>query len=143
MFNQKMTPDRAISCILNKDQQYIKNWKETVTALLDGFMGEQPSVPATSEEEPPSGGPQDSPCPKWTKREVMSAITSLRSGKTPGLDNIEADMIKNLTKTLVIDNLVALFNTCRKLEYFPDVWKNANLRILLKGQDKDETQYKS
>ncbi|CAB0034350.1 unnamed protein product [Trichogramma brassicae] len=79
----------------------------------------------------------------WSHREIITAINSLKNGKAPGPDNIEVEMLKHMTGTRTLHCLSELFNSCRRLGYFPNIWKNANLKILLKSEDKDETQEKS
>uniref|UniRef100_A0ABD2XQQ1 Reverse transcriptase domain-containing protein n=1 Tax=Trichogramma kaykai TaxID=54128 RepID=A0ABD2XQQ1_9HYME len=138
MFNGKMTPDKALSCI-NMDNEHTKDWTSTVTAIMKGLLGEE-----TAPE------PEDSPITSaidaagtWSHRQIITAIHSLKNGKAPGPDNIEVEMLKHMTGKRALHCLSQLFNSCRRLGYFPNTWKNANLKILLKSEDKDETQAKS
>ncbi|CAB0034360.1 unnamed protein product [Trichogramma brassicae] len=138
MFNNKMTPDKAISCI-RTEEGHSMDWKRTMTGILDGLLGK---LPEDSPERVMTYTYQPSGM-EWSQRQVTRAVTSIKSGKAPGLDGIEAEMLKKLVNTPAMDFLTGIFNAGRKMGYFPDQWKNANLKILLKGEDKDETQTKS
>lgn len=123
------------------------DWSETANALLDGFFGnpaEETSVVQEEEVYIPGPRHQSAPSiPDWTRHEVEQAIKATKNGKAPGVDMIEAEMIKQAAKAGMIDLLVTLYNGCRHLGHFPDDWKTGAIRVLLKAEDKDPTDPKS
>lgn len=75
--------------------------------------------------------------------ELTSIIKSLKTSKSPGLDNISNLLIKKLP-TKAIDLLVVLFNSCIKLNYFPKHFKTANIIAIVKPNKPkmDPTSYR-
>ncbi|CAB0043779.1 unnamed protein product [Trichogramma brassicae] len=139
IFNNKMTPDTAISSI-KTTTGHTEDWASTMKALLCGLFGKEPENEHT--DEPGWTGPSESG-ERWTIMDMMKAIKSVKRKKAPGEDLVEAEMIISLAKSPAGKDLLELFNACRQAGYFPLAWKNAILRILLKGQDKDVTSPKS
>ena len=69
--------------------------------------------------------------------EVKSIIKSLKTSKSPGIDNINNMLLKNGSRNLVII-LSYLFNACFNLSYFPKAWKHA-LVVPVPKPNKDST----
>lgn len=61
-----------------------------------------------------------------TVSETMFFISKLKSKKSPGNDNINNLLIKNLPHNAVT-YLTSIFRACAKLSYFPDHWKHAKV----------------
>ena len=76
---------------------------------------------------------KSTPTKKWrviTPDEVKGHIKQLRNS-SPGPDNIHNRCLKNYT-TLLIQHLTQLFNAVGNVGYIPDMWKKANIILLLK-----------
>lgn len=80
--------------------------------------------------------------PEFTEVEVEAAVRALADGKAPGLDLIEVVVLKKALP-VISGQLVRLYNKCMSYGVFPAVWKVGSLRVLLKGEDKDEKDPKS
>ena len=81
-------------------------------------------------------------CPPWDIWDLRAAVDRQRTGRAPGLDAIDAAMLKN-SIPYIEDTLLELFNDCLDRGYFPRNWKIADIRLLYKGGDKDKQLAKS
>lgn len=106
------------------------NWIESANMLLEKFFPEG-SVNENVERN-------EEGCIPVTRDEVETAITMLKSKKSPGLDGVVGEMAKKLW-IAVPEYLECMYNKCIQMCYFPNEWKRANVVILLKGSDKDKT----
>ena len=71
---------------------------------------------------------------KITKEEIFSSVSKLKAGKSPGMDRIPVDFIKEVIK-VIIDDLVILFNYIFVKQEYPKTWCDG-LRIAIpKGKD--------
>ena len=74
--------------------------------------------------------------------EVEAALKSMKNGKSPGPDNITAEVLKCGGET-IIKIIAQLFTKCLRTNTVPSSWKNANIIILhKKGDTKDLTNYR-
>lgn len=80
--------------------------------------------------------------PLFTTHEIEKAVRSLKNGKAPGHDLIEAEMIKAAWPK-IYPILLLIINCCLTQEKFPKTWKKGVIRVLLKGQNKNKTDPKS
>lgn len=61
-----------------------------------------------------------------TANELANVLANLKTHKSPGLDNVPNALLKNLPdKALKI--LLAIFNSCIRLNYFPSAFKKAKV----------------
>ena len=74
-----------------------------------------------------------------TRSELRKAIMMSKSGKAPGGDYAEVDMLKWGIRAGLLPVLTNLYNGCLKLGVFPKPWKKGVIRVLLKSTDKDPT----
>ena len=77
-----------------------------------------------------------------THTEVTKIIKRLKSGKAPGPDRMEVWMLKRAMPRLG-GELVRLFNGCLRFGIFPKPWKEGSIRVLLKGEDKNQEEVRS
>ncbi|CAB0042280.1 unnamed protein product [Trichogramma brassicae] len=138
---RRMTPDRAMSSITTEGG-HTKDWRSTMKTLMMCLFGAEVASNRAENLDVASQPAPDEVSP-WTAAELKRAIRSMKQGKAPGSDLVEVEMLKVLIRSPVINNLLRLFNACRRIGYFPHAWKDARLKVLLKGQDKDETNPKS
>lgn len=67
--------------------------------------------------------------------EISSIIKGLRNSKSPGFDEINNKLLKQLPKKALIA-LNHIFNACMRFSYFPVAWKNAKVIAIQKpGKD--------
>jgi len=74
--------------------------------------------------------------------EIDSAIKRVKSNKAPGLNGLNPEIIKRLWR---VDKevLLILFNSCLRKSSFPGLWKQAELKPILKDIQKDSALIKS
>ena len=70
-----------------------------------------------------------------------SLIDGLKEGSAPGIDKITHSIIKNFPEK-TITALIMIFNSCLEIGYFPNYWKAAKIKLVLK-RDKPPTDPKS
>lgn len=73
----------------------------------------------------------DLPMDKFQSREIQSIINELSVKKAPGFDLITSKIIKELPEK-AIKFITILFNAIIRLEYFPDQWKVAQIKMIIK-----------
>ena len=66
--------------------------------------------------------------------EISNAISKLKSGKAPGLDNISNYMIK-CGQTVLLPSLHKLFNGCLTFGYYPKLWSSGYITPIHKSND--------
>lgn len=121
---------------------HTSDWKRTTEAILEGLFGsceEEKIQTNSSSYETPTQAIVNS----WDDIEVIKAVNSIRSGKSPGRDLIEVVMIKKAIGAGLLPLLVQLYNGCLQYGVFPKIWKLGIIRVLLKSQDKDPTKVRS
>uniref|UniRef100_A0ABD2VRE4 Reverse transcriptase domain-containing protein n=2 Tax=Trichogramma kaykai TaxID=54128 RepID=A0ABD2VRE4_9HYME len=136
MTSEKIAPRSAVNSLMVGDSS-TTGWSETAAALLDGFFAD----PTTQDRViPPSQGAD---VDLWSELEVSRAVGSMKSGKCPGEDLIEADMVKVACGYGFLRPLTRLMNACLRLGRFPSGWKSGAICVLLKSPDKDRSALKS
>jgi len=80
--------------------------------------------------------------PLVTEEETETAIQKIRNDKAPGLDGINLEIVKILWR---VDKEIVLIilNNCLRKTTFPNSWKQAKLRPILKDIQKDPAQVQS
>jgi hypothetical protein len=81
----------------------------------------------------------DSPginCQPFTVSEVTKVIEEQNHKKSPGIDGLTGDIIRNLHK---IDEkfLTNIYNKCLDFQYFPKYWKKSIIKIIPKPDKQD------
>jgi len=123
-----------------------KTLGETASYFLDVHIPDDREIEDTPEQREIRvtcrNAPDTADAPLMTVEEVADVDKSFKNKKAPGLDLIEAAVLKAAC-SLIPGQLVMLFNGCPQWGVFPSVWKEGSLRVLLKGEDKDERDPKS
>jgi len=80
--------------------------------------------------------------PLISEKEIETAIKRVRNNKAPSLDGINPKIVKRLWR---VDKEVVLIllNNYLRMSSFPDLWKQAKLRLILGDIQKDLAQIKS
>ncbi|CAD1473133.1 unnamed protein product, partial [Heterotrigona itama] len=73
-----------------------------------------------------------------TFNEFKGAISRLKNNKAPGIDNFKVEIVKELWKQKP-EAILCLINNCFSQGAFTKQWKVANLRIILKDENRDRT----
>lgn len=68
---------------------------------------------------------------RFKRHEVDYAIRTLSKDKAPGLDLLDVRMLQSL-HTAHNKLLLRLYNSCARLGYFPDKWKQAEVVFFVK-----------
>lgn len=141
----KLRVQKVLSTI-RQGEGHTSNMEETASCLLDVHIPDdrvEDDTPQQREVREGSVGAPDTPDdPQFTIDELSAAVKTLKNGKAPGLDLIEVVTLK-AAFAAIPGQLVRLFNGCLQVGVFPSAWKEGSLRVLLKGEDKDEKDPKS
>lgn len=122
---KKLKHQHFIHTLLDNSPPYSTK-SEIFTQLLDHHF----PTPNTSTQEEPDPvleeDPQTSFPPLFSFKEIKSAFKEQNNLKAPGIDNLDAFILKNINKHykhLIRD----LLNKCLTLNYFPHNWKIAQV----------------
>lgn len=122
------------------------SWNQANLALLNSLIPDDNTINETAWHinirETTQTPPNTEDTPPFGPLEIRDAIASLKNRKAPGLDLIEAEVIKYSWPTLCT-KISELLNNCLQYGIFPRKWKQGNIRVLLKSDDKDKTDPKS
>ena len=69
-----------------------------------------------------------------TKKEISSAISSLKYNEAKGLDLISNEMLKS-GHTVILPCLLNLFNLCFTYSYYPESWAKGYITPIFKSND--------
>lgn len=120
--------------------------EETAKCLLDAHIPDDRVDEDTPEQrlvrKSARVAPDTADAPFFTEVEVVAAVRSFKNNKAPGLDLIEVSVLKATLRTIP-GQIVRLLNGCLQWGVFPSAWKEGSLRVLLKGEDRDEKDPKS
>lgn len=121
-------------------------WKETANALLNTLIPDDNtknegewhrSIRAYVTDE------QDTPdTPPFTTDEITQIVKSLNVNKDPGHDLIEVKMIEEAWP-IMQNEICELLNLCLEQRTFPEQYKKALIRVILKNEDKEKSDRKS
>lgn len=120
--------------------------RESASCLLDTHVPDDHEQNDTPQQRVVRDGARVAPdtpnAAPFTEAEVRNIVRNLKNNKAPGPDLIEVVVLKAAFSTIPAQ-MVRLFNACLQWGTFPSAWKEGSLRILLKGEDKDEQDPKS
>ena len=71
------------------------------------------------------------------KDEVEAPLKSMKKGKAVGSDNIIIETLQE-GKEVILQRLAKLFNKCLQQREIPSSWKNANMVLLFKKENRKE-----
>ena len=78
----------------------------------------------------------------FTYEEIEGIIKSLKNNKSPGIDGIQAEMIKHCSGSLITD-IVNIFNYAIESREFPDIWAEGVRSPIFKCGDRiDANNYR-
>ena len=121
---------------LTTTKEQLKRWAEHFRELLNFPIPDSPpDIPSAETELPIS-------CDTPSKAEIKKAITTLRSGKAAGTDQIPAEAIKADIETAV-KMLYSLFSKTLEKEEVPAQWKKGIIiKLPKKGDLRDCSNYR-
>lgn len=141
----KLRVEKVLSTIRRNDG-FTMDMRETASCLLDTHVPDDQEHNDTPQQrelrESAFIAPETPDDPLFTRAELAVAVKSLKNDKAPGPDLIEVAVLKTAF-AVIPDQLLRLFNGCLQWGTFPSAWKEGSLRVLLKGEDKDERDPKS
>ncbi|CAB0044061.1 unnamed protein product [Trichogramma brassicae] len=97
LFNNRMTPDRAMSSITTEGG-HTKDWRSTMKTLMMCLFGAEVASNRAENLDVASQPAPDEVSP-WTAAELKRAIRSMKQGKAPGSDLVEVEMLKVLIRS--------------------------------------------
>ena len=140
--NKRLTPRQAGTAI-GQRHDHTMTWEATVEALLDAFIIKHPADEDTlaqlqtrerAKRQVMHTMESDYP----TEPIVEGVIRNLKNGKAPGMDLIEANILK-AAWTVVRKIYTKLYKACFEKSVFPKNWKRGRIHTVLKTGNKDPT----
>ena len=107
---------------------------EMINNIVDALF---PTHPKRANAPTPPGSIE---VPKFSERELSTAVKSMKNGKAPGPDGLPAELLKAIARTqpsLLLD----MFNSCLRSGIFPARWKTARLVLISKGKGKADSPF--
>ena len=93
-------------------------------------------VPRSQDHAPPGDYTNDNMEPPIMESEIKNSILRMRKKTAPGIDGIYPEILAKIFE-LKPEILINIFNNCLENRSFPNAWKVAELKILLKRGDRD------
>lgn len=141
----KLRVGRVLST-LRRGDSFTGTARQTAACLLEAHVPDDREEEDTPEQrvirENARVTPETTDAPLFTEREVLQMAGTFKSNRAPGSDLIEVNVLKAACK-IIPGQFVRLYNGCLQWGVFPSIWKEGSLRVLLKGEDKDEKDPKS
>lgn len=141
---KRLRIETAQSSIL-KNREHSITWEETSRILLNSLIPDDDRASETSwhsqTRRETTNAIDKEDTPPFTTEKIGFIIKRLNDRKTPGLDLVEVRMMG--ARPVIKHVLQTLYNNCLTQETFPEQFKHAQIRILLKGENKDKTDRKS
>lgn len=120
-----------IPCSMRRtDGTYTVTAKETAKLLLEGLIPTGDRTPVFSVDRVGRNRTD------VTAAEVKRAVWRMAPNKAPGLDGVTGRVLRKAWE-VVGDYLVKFYDRCIRDSYFPNVWKLADVVVIIKGDDKD------
>lgn len=146
----KIKVEEALSAITKPEDtqpgEHIPGMQETAERLMETHFPEDKLQDDTEEQRKTRidnlREPNTEDAPPFTEEEIKSAIKKFENGKAPGPDEIEVEVLKMAFKTIP-GRFKKVYNSCLEFGIFPTIWKEAKLRIISKGADKNPEDPKS
>lgn len=137
----------VLSTLNRPDGGQTIGWKESAELLMDTLLPDDRADDDSAEQaqlrvdmfDRLSNGRVVYP---FAEEEVRDAIRTMKKGKAPGPDGISAEVLQAVCPQIA-QPLCRLLNECLMQGRIPSIWKNANVTILSKGEDKDPLLPKS
>ena len=109
----------------------IVKWEELASKMMEKMVPTHTATPTTiSEYANANLEPEISP------EEIDTAVKKMGKRKAPGLDSVPSEVLSRVWE-VDRDILHSLFNNCFVNEIFPNQWKHAEIKILLKNPTKN------
>jgi ribonuclease HI len=142
----KLKHEKSVPNFIRSDGQYTKTPEESLQYAMECLFPlddiENDDTTHKSIRDFVKESPQTADDMPFTASEVNDVINSLPSNKSPGWDQINNEIIKNVQK-LEPNLFLNLFNKCLHFGYFPKIWKISVIKILLKSSEKPKQEIKS
>lgn len=139
----KIKTPESVCSLVSASGEYTASWQSTMKELLGKAVPRDVRVTETAEHkeirevnEAYANFNIEEPI---TMMEIGNAVKRLKNNKTPGLDGFKNEMVKALWKCSP-EVISGLLNNCLANACFPDCWKVANVRFILKSRDKDKSR---
>lgn len=144
---QKIRSPMLFSTLQRTDGSATRNWKESAELLLKTLLPqdtlENETIRQTRlRETMVNNYTNEVEMEDLEEEEVRNAILALKKKKAPGPDSIKAEILQAIVSEITPD-LTKVYNKCLRSGKFPNIWKQAEVVIIYKGDDKDPSLPKS
>jgi sarcosine oxidase/L-pipecolate oxidase len=146
LMSNKLKIEKSIPNFVKSDGNYTKTPEESIAYAMEKLF--------PSDDIEPEGNfhknireyveqiPETEDDIHLTANELKEVFNNLKPNKSPGWDQINNEIIKNIYETEP-ELLPKLFNKCLDLGYFPKIWKISIIKILEKSSDKSKHDIKN
>ena len=143
----KIRHPEIISTLVKDDGSVTMGWRDSVELLLNGLLPSDNEVDETDEQKTMRRTMTESRDLRgvvypFAVEEVRDAILLQKKKKAPGPDGIKSEVLHCLVSE-ISPYLCDLFNECLTQGRIPDCFKEANMVVLSKGEDKNPQLLKS
>ncbi|CAI6373506.1 unnamed protein product [Macrosiphum euphorbiae] len=129
---RKGAPSNTVQGNLRRsDGSYTETIEDTAELLLNAFAPDE-----MDDESVEFLGPLGERVETPSLSEVRASIWRIKPNKAPGLDGINARIIRKAWP-VIGSSLTGLYSKALKESYFPTGWRRANVIVIPKGGDKD------
>lgn len=145
--SQKIRSPALFSSLEKSDGTMTKGWRESAETLLATLLPDDDPLSDTIEQQATRAQMVqnleiDTAVQQLEVDELKGIINALKKKKAPGPDGICGEVVQALQDQLA-PTLCSLYNDCLTQGKVPNIWKQANVVIIKKGEDKDPTKPRS
>ncbi|CAK1580717.1 unnamed protein product [Parnassius mnemosyne] len=137
----KDTKTNCTPSTLKVGDRHTNDEKETAKALLNYFYPDDIPDSNSAQEQLRKNCdvfPETNDDPPFIKEEVIECIQNMNPKRAPGIDNLTADICTQFSKAYP-KLITEIMNRCLSLQYFPQQWKIAYVKIIPKPNKTDCT----
>lgn len=147
--SKKIRCPTMLSTLKKEDGTFTESWEESAETLLnvllppdklEGETVEQRNIREEMIQEYQIE--EEREIEEFTEEEVYESMREMKRKKAPGPDNIHVEILQALSEQ-IIPVLTSLYNECLRQRRFPNNFKQAEVIIIHKGEDKDPALPKS
>ncbi|KAG5869291.1 hypothetical protein JTB14_028630 [Gonioctena quinquepunctata] len=146
---KKIRCSTMLSSLEREDGSMTGTWEESAELLVNTLLPSDVHEGETAEQQEARREmvqvyqePPETILYPFTENEIEECLCTMKKKKAPGPDNITTEVLLALKEKL-IPALCVLYNECLRRGIIPKVFKQSEIVIISKGEDKDPSKAKS
>ncbi|KAG6465903.1 hypothetical protein O3G_MSEX015484 [Manduca sexta] len=126
------------------DGKHTTSAQSTAAALLNKFFPDDTADNMVQADirNTTHTAPNTTDDPPFTENEVIACLQTMNPNRAPGTDHLTSDICLTFAQTFPTI-ITGIMNRCLELEYFPNTWKTAFIKIIPKPNKTDYTDMAS